>query len=159
MDAKYCFPNEVLEKVFWYLDGISLTNCRMTCRRWNEIISNLECRSLIWKARCLEMNEDILQELLGNKTPDSNYWNEKSKVDNDFWRRVYVKNYKSTYLHKLPCIQKNIFMGEDNQVTCVRITGKVSFPFLFVACKWKCQIFINVRRTLKWFIRNGATFS
>lgn len=127
------FPNEVLEKLFVYMNAENLMRAKKVCNRWNGVIQTLEQKGSVWLDFCIQeipvyILFDItkLNELLYAKK-GSIFYHLLSKLSWVFWKETF-KEYTRTGriardLHAITTITYNSDCG---QVTALAFNGKIS---------------------------------
>ncbi|XP_078323492.1 uncharacterized protein LOC111124846 [Crassostrea virginica] len=116
------FPNEVLEKLFVYMNAENLMRAKKVCNRWNGVIQTLEQKGSVWLDFCIQeipvyILFDItkLNELLYAKK-GSIFYHLLSKLSWVFWKEIF-KEYTRTGriardLHAITTITYNSDCGQ-----------------------------------------------
>ncbi|XP_056013350.1 uncharacterized protein LOC125681087 isoform X2 [Ostrea edulis] len=100
------FPNEVQENIFRHMDAENLMRAKKVCRRWNEIILNMEQRGSLWLEYCLgEIPSYTLTDItklqeLSVACRGNIYHHVLSKLGWIFWKEIF-KEYIRTRRIKL----------------------------------------------------------
>ncbi|XP_032240312.2 probable E3 ubiquitin ligase complex SCF subunit scon-2 isoform X2 [Nematostella vectensis] len=128
-------PLELIDSVFWWLDGVSLAKSRKVCRQWRELHQQPNYKSL-WKEICFkEIDKDIIRELTGCCNSHSVYElrsqiTQKDKLKNDVdalnyevdWELVYKQWYRSRHIGKWPSLTTEL-KGHNGPIWDVKLSG------------------------------------
>lgn len=125
------FPNEVQENIFRHMDAENLMRAKKVCRRWNEIILNMEQRGSLWLEYCLrEIPSYTLTDItklqeLSVACRGNIYHHVLSKLGWIFWKEIF-KEYIRTRRIKLDLyVITNVrYSPHCGQVTALTFNGK-----------------------------------
>ncbi|RWS05759.1 hypothetical protein B4U79_17728 [Dinothrombium tinctorium] len=115
-------PNELLEKVFLFCDGITIKRLSAVCKKFNTMVINLSRLKDVWK-KCVftEIGKEIADEL-------SRYCSGGKRLDNslylnDFYYKLYVKWCRSLNVGKWPSTDTPINGFFQNPISCIKVSG------------------------------------
>jgi len=90
-------PNEIIEKILFFCDGVSLVRCSMLSKRFHSIAFKLiHSRNILFKCDLNEIDSSIIHELCGQKNllKLPNYCSLTTTLvsnPSNFWLRLYIR--------------------------------------------------------------------
>jgi hypothetical protein len=96
-------PFELVDKVFGFLDGLSLAKSKQVCCRWRDL--HIEHNyDLLWRKACLtEIPIDVLIEIPGySKKEFLEHLEQNDTKLSMNWKEVYKEWYRSRFIGKWP---------------------------------------------------------
>lgn len=124
-------PSEILENIFCFLDGQTFCHAKQVCKAWELIIKGMQGKKSLWKEFCIrEISQNVLKEILWFKNPKS------CNIHMD-WRSVYKKWFQSRMISKNPYLKSKIQLCYPNPISCMGISGMISFNFIIICISVK----------------------
>nr|XP_033326108.1 uncharacterized protein LOC117220344 isoform X1 [Megalopta genalis] len=124
------FPPEIWEHIFLYVDAVTLTNLKLVCNSWNEIINKILKKNNHWFKACeRDIPEYLWSTFCESLNPTRYYTEFHEKCDSEMWMALY----------KLWITCKNVMrwnldakfiepLRADNsteQITCIGTSGNL----------------------------------
>ncbi|XP_076382974.1 uncharacterized protein LOC117220344 isoform X4 [Megalopta genalis] len=84
------FPPEIWEHIFLYVDAVTLTNLKLVCNSWNEIINKMLKKNNHWFKACeRDIPEYLWSTFCESLNPTRYYTEFHEKCDSEMWMALY----------------------------------------------------------------------
>ncbi|KAK1128762.1 hypothetical protein K0M31_019913 [Melipona bicolor] len=114
------FPPEIWERIFLYIDPLTLINMRITCKYWKNIIDQILQRSTLWYKLCKnEIPENLWSTLCETLNSKKFYTDFHERHDAKFWLAMYKLWIKCKTMTKC-----------DTQSECVDLPIETSLEYI-----------------------------
>ncbi|XP_031559416.1 F-box/WD repeat-containing protein 7-like isoform X2 [Actinia tenebrosa] len=116
-------PFELVDKIFNYLDGLSLAKSKGVCRKWRDL-HDQHNYNVLWRKVCLtEIPKDVLVEILGYTKKDLLEHLEHKEAEVSCWKEVYKEWHRSRFIGKWPTMCLELKGHSSGPVYDAKISG------------------------------------
>lgn len=143
-------PTELIEKIVYYFDGITLLKFKLLSEKCNAIVQNVFRYHKLWKKICLEeITKKYFFDLLNKKLHAHVSLNSLSEIEYEQLYKNWLQWQCSSF--KATLIGEYHFLGQDaiNKIICYKFDVMV----VFKNCIYLLSLLKNKKKTDAYFIK------